>query len=173
MWPLETSFDDPGSIVGDADSVVNNPSTNQDSQNSRGNIMDFNQVFQYENISVRLSSKVNSSLNIQHRVSSPSTESDCDSGSYSLCSAPGNLSDRNTAQAKLLSPAIVLSVIKETPHCDNHETERLKMEQINRQNSMSPREKLIHDKMRYQERLREEQLKEEVLTYSSEQCMLS
>ena len=41
------------------------------------------------------------------------------------------------------------------------ETERKKMEQINRQNSMSPREKLIHDKMRYQERLREEQLKEE------------
>jgi hypothetical protein len=41
------------------------------------------------------------------------------------------------------------------------ETERRKMEQINRQNSMSPREKLIHDKMRYQERLREEQLKEE------------
>merc|ERR1712106_775206 len=41
------------------------------------------------------------------------------------------------------------------------ETERIKMEKINRQNSMSPREKLIHDKMRYQERLREEQLKEE------------
>ena len=34
------------------------------------------------------------------------------------------------------------------------------MEQIIRQNSMSPREKLIHDKMRQQERLREEQLKE-------------
>merc|ERR1740137_223976 len=41
------------------------------------------------------------------------------------------------------------------------ETERIKIEKINRQNSMSPREKLIHDKMRYQERLREEQLKEE------------
>jgi hypothetical protein len=30
------------------------------------------------------------------------------------------------------------------------EQERLKLEQINRQNSMSPREKLIHDKMRQQ-----------------------
>ena len=34
-------------------------------------------------------------------------------------------------------------------------------EEINRQTSMSPREKLIYDRMRYQEMLREEQLKEE------------
>ena len=41
------------------------------------------------------------------------------------------------------------------------ETERLKQEQINRQMSMSPREKMIQDKMRHQEKMREEQLKEE------------
>ena len=41
------------------------------------------------------------------------------------------------------------------------ESERLKKEEINRQTSMSPREKLIYDKMRHQELLREEQLKEE------------
>ena len=41
------------------------------------------------------------------------------------------------------------------------ETERLKKEEINRQTSMSPREKLIYDRLRYQEMLREEQLKEE------------
>ena len=34
-------------------------------------------------------------------------------------------------------------------------------EQINRQTSMSPREKLIMDRLRYQEIMREEQLKEE------------
>ena len=77
---LETSFDDsgydPGSIVGDTDSVVNVPPTKKDSQNSRGNIEDFNQVFQYENISVRLSSQVNSSPYIKYRVSSPSMGSD-------------------------------------------------------------------------------------------------
>ena len=41
------------------------------------------------------------------------------------------------------------------------ESERLKKEEINRQTSMSPREKLIYDRMRHQEILREEQLKEE------------
>ena len=41
------------------------------------------------------------------------------------------------------------------------ESERLKKEEIDRQTSMSPREKLIYDRMRYQEMLREEQLKEE------------
>ena len=111
VWPLETSFDDsgydPGSIVGDMDSEVNDPPTNQDLQNGRESIKDFDQVFQYENISVISSSQVNSSPYIQQRLPSPtislSTASDCDSGSFSRCSTPYTLSNRNTAQAKLVS----------------------------------------------------------------------
>ena len=135
VWPVETSFDDsgydPGSIMGDTDSVVNEPASNQDIQNGRGNMEEFNQVLQYENISVRVSPQLNFSPYIQHRVSSPSislsTDSDCDSGANSLSSSPQNHSDRNTAQAELMSPAIVLSDIKEIKHCDNLESERLKI----------------------------------------------
>jgi hypothetical protein len=50
------------------------------------------------------------------RASSP-TVSDCDSGAFSRCSTPGFVFYTNSEQSPLLSPPLVLSVIKEnTPH---------------------------------------------------------
>ena len=49
------------------------------------------------------------------RASSP-TASDCDSGAFSRCSTPGFVFDRNSEQSPLISPPLVLSVIKQSQH---------------------------------------------------------
>ena len=54
----------------------------------------------------------NISPHVNLRSSSP-TVSDCDSGAFSRCSTPGLVFDTNSEQSPLLSPPLVLSVIKQ------------------------------------------------------------
>ena len=58
----------------------------------------------------------NISPHLNWRASSPSV-SDCDSGAFSQCSTPGLVFETNSEQSPLLSPPLVLSVIKQnTPY---------------------------------------------------------
>ena len=61
------------------------------------------------------------------RASSP-TVSECDSGAFSRCSSPGLVPDSHTEQSPLLSPPLVLSVIREHT---GHKHTRAKIAKLN------------------------------------------